>query len=116
MAAGPAKNVLVLYDENKDFSGLALVDQSIKATLKAGMPVGLDVYTEYMDVSRFQEPGYDTKLRDLYLRKYEGKRIDVVIAVMAPSLDFVLKHVQTPWPGAAVVFCGIDERELAGRT
>src|SRR5688500_220477 len=72
MAAGPAKNVLVLYDENKDFSGLALVDQSIKATLKAGMPVGLDVYTEYMDVSRFQEPGYNTKLRDLYLRGHRG--------------------------------------------
>src|SRR4051812_30316574 len=60
--ADPPKRVLILYDENNDFAGLALMDQSIKATLKAGMPVGLEVYTEYLDVSRFHEPGRDTML------------------------------------------------------
>src|SRR5688572_13737793 len=80
-AAGPSaaaespRSVVVLYDENKDFSGLALLDESIRATLKAGTPAGLDVFTEYMDVSRFQEPGYDAKLRDFYRQKYGGKRI-----------------------------------------
>ena len=113
---GPPRAVLVLYDENKDFSGLALMDQSLKAALKVGTPTGLQVYTEYMDVSRFNEPGYDTQLRDFYRRKYAGKHIDVIIAVMAPSLDFVLKYGGEIFPGAAVVFCGLDARELAGRT
>ena len=112
----PAGGVLVLYDENKDFSGLALMDQSLRAALRAGMPADLQVYTEYMDVSRFNEPGYDTWLRDFYRQKYAGKRIDVVVAVMAPSLDFALKHGDAVFPNAAIVFCGIDARELAGRT
>jgi len=47
--SAPPKRVLILYDENQDFSGLAKLDQSVKATLKAGMPVGLEVYTEYLN-------------------------------------------------------------------
>ena len=113
--AGSTKGVLVLYDENKDFSGLALLDQSLKASLKAEMPVGLEVYTEYLDVSRFRNPGYNVMVRDFYRQKYAGTRIDVVVAVMAPALGFVLEHRDTIFPGAAVVFCGIDEAELAGR-
>ena len=111
----PPKRVLILYDENQDFSGLAKLDQSIKATLKAGMPVGLEVYTEYMDVSRFPEAGHDAMLRDVFRRKYAGKRIDVVVAVMAPALQFVLEHGDSLFPGAAVVFCGVDKPELPGR-
>src|SRR5690349_9337997 len=109
------KRVLILYDENTDFSGLAILDDSIKATLKTGMPAGLEIYTEYMDVSRFHEPGYAATLRDFFRRKYAGRRIDVVMPVMSPAFEFALEHGATTWPGAAVVFCGIDDRELTGR-
>ncbi|HSI35519.1 MAG TPA: ATP-binding protein [Tepidisphaeraceae bacterium] len=110
------RRVVVLHDENKDFSGLALLDQSIKDALKAGIPSGLEVHTEYLDVSRFHEPGHDAVVGEFFRRKYAGRQIDVVITVMAPSLDFVTKFGGTSWPGAAVVFCGIDRRELDGRT
>jgi len=49
----PRKGVLLLYDENGDFTGLANLDRSLKASLGNGIPEGLDVYTEFMDVSRF---------------------------------------------------------------
>src|SRR3982751_3074449 len=52
------KTVLVIYDENKDFVGLSLLDQSLRATLKRDYPGGLNVYTEYLDVSRFHDPDY----------------------------------------------------------
>ena len=112
----PRKGVLLLYDENGDFSGLANLDRSLKASLGKAIPEGLDVYTEFMDISRFRDPDYETRLRDFYRQKYAGKRIDLMVGVMAPSFDFLLKHGQDISPGTPIVFCGVDERELAGRT
>jgi signal transduction histidine kinase len=34
---------------------------------------------------------------------------------MGPSLDFLLSHGDTIFPGAPIVFCGIDRRELGDR-
>ena len=111
----PRKGVLLLYDENGDFTGLANLDRSLKASLGNGIPEGPDVYTEFMDVSRFRDEGYETTLRDFYRRKYAGKKLDLMIGVMAPSLEFLLKHGAAISPGTPIVFCGIDSRELAGR-
>jgi signal transduction histidine kinase len=111
----PRKGVLLLYDENQDFSGLANLDRSLKGSLGGGIPEGMDVYTEFMDISRFREPDYQNTLRDFYRRKYAGKRIDLMIGVMSPSLEFLLKHGDEISPGTPIVFCGIDKRELAGR-
>jgi signal transduction histidine kinase len=108
--------VLLLYDENGDFSGLDNLDRSLKATLTKELPSGLDIYTEFMDVSRFRDPNYLDKLRDFYKQKYADTRIDLMIGVMAPSLDFLMKHGEEISPGTPIVFCGIDQRELAGRT
>src|SRR5688572_23637442 len=79
------------------------------------MPEGIDVYTEFMDISRFRDRDYETKLLNFYRTKYAGKHIDLMIGVMAPSLEFLLQHGQEIAPGTPIVFCGIDERELAGR-
>jgi PAS domain S-box-containing protein len=111
----PRKGVLLLYDENGDFSGLAHLDRSLKASLGRGIPGGIDIYTEYMDISRFRDPQYETKLRDFYRQKYAGKRIDLMVGVMAPSLEFLLEHGEEISPGTPIVFCGIDRRELADR-
>lgn len=110
------KRVLIFYDENKDFSGLALLDRSITSALKAGANQRLDIYTEFMDLSRFSDERYEERLREFFRQKYSGKKIDLIIAVMGPSLDFALKHGAEIFPETPVVFCGIDSRELKGRS
>ena len=109
------KRVLVIFDENKDFAGLALLDRSISSTLKTGARGPVEVYTEYMDLARFRDEGYEQRLRDFYRQKYGGKKLDLVMAVMGPSLDFALRHGSELFPGVPIVFCGIDRRELDGR-
>ena len=64
-----------------------------------------------MSTSQLQLPG----LRDQLRAKYEAKNIDVVIAAMGPSLDFLLDHGDVVFPGTPIVFCGIDRRELGAR-
>src|SRR5262249_24872231 len=37
-------------------------------------------------------------------------------AVLAPALDFLLTNGETIFPGATIVFCGVDKRELGARS
>ena len=71
-AAGAERHrkVLVLYDENTDFPGLALLDRNLKAALHAGATDRIDLYTESMDLARFQDDRYTELLYAFYRQKY----------------------------------------------
>ncbi len=117
-AAGPAaaqtRQVVLLYDERTNLPGLTVLDAGLVRTLGSA-PEPVEVYRETMDLSRFGSDSYLPLLRDYLRAKYAGRRIDVVIAVMGPALDFALSHDGDLFPGAAVVFCGVDADELGRR-
>jgi PAS domain S-box-containing protein len=113
--ATPMQRVVILYDERPELPGLAILDRGITDTLDSHATATLEVYREAMDLSRFRTDTHLSELRDHLAAKYSGKRIDVVIAVMGPALDFLARNKGVVFPGASIVFCGIDRRELDGR-
>src|SRR4051794_4348140 len=98
------KNVLVIYDEQDKLPGLAILDQSIRSTLSSDPSFSIDVYSENMDRSRFQDQHYYEVLDNYFREKYAGKKIDVIISAMGPSLDFLLEHSANFSPGTPIVF------------
>src|SRR5262245_55837481 len=91
-AVGQTRRVVLLYDDRTDLPGLAALDARLVQTLTAGLPAGIEVYREAMDLSRFQSNAYPLLLKDYLREKYADKQIDVVIAAMGPALDFMLAH------------------------
>jgi hypothetical protein len=114
-APAQVRRVVLLYDERTDLPGLAVLDARLVQTLRAGLAGGVEVYREAMDLSRFQSDRYPLLLKDYLRAKYASKRIDVVIAALGPALDFMLAYGPEVYPGASIVFCGIDRRELGAR-
>ena len=112
--AGP-RNVLVLYDEPNELPGLAILDRSLRSALTSGSSVKIDVYSETLDLSRFQDESYYLFLRDYFRQKYSRKKMDVVIAAMDPSLDFLLAYGEEIFPGTPIVFCGVGGQETESR-
>ena len=110
------KNVLILYDERPDLPGLKLLDESVAKNLGAAFGPQVNLYRECLDLTRFSEADYDEFIAQYYKRKYAHKKLDVVLAVMEPSLNFVLKHGGDIFPGVPVVFCGVEQRQLANRS
>lgn len=105
--------VVVLYPEDTDGSpGVVAVDRGIRAAFLADSPADVEVRSEYVETAAGR--GADVKRLQLgYLRqKYAGRRVDLVIAVLSPALDFALAHRAELFPGSPVVFCAIDEREI----
>jgi len=115
-AAAEAKHVVLLFDERPGLPGMAAVETSFVNTLTSHLSDRLEVYREGMDLSRFGTSAYRTRLRDFLQAKYADKKIDLVVAVMGPALDFLLDNADQIFPGAPIVFCGVDKREIASRS
>lgn len=102
------KTVLLVFDEDKEFPGLAFLNRSLREVFKAELKSDVDFYSESLNLSQFNDPGYDEVVRDHFRRKYAGRQVDLIVAVMGPSLDFLLRHGETLFPGRPIVFCGVD--------
>ena len=114
-ASNETHRVVVLYDERTDLPGLAAFDESLVRILVARSPAPIEIYREEMDLSRVGSASYSPNLRDHLRAKYAGKKIDLAIAVMGPSLDFLLHYGNVVFPAVPIVFGGLDARELRGR-
>src|SRR5262245_33505571 len=84
------KKVLVLYWDTKDFPGNISFDQGFQAGMRSEPSSHWEIFSEYLDSTRF--PGeHQTELLHDYLReKYAGQKIDTVVATPDPALDFLL--------------------------
>jgi signal transduction histidine kinase len=116
-AAGPAdvRRVLVLYPTNDGAAGSLLFDQGLRHTLRTSSSEGIDLYNEYLDLARFSDERHQGLLADFLRVKYADRKIDVVVAGLAPSLDFALKYRDQIFPGVPVVFGAIEQREVRAR-
>lgn len=116
-AANPdqPKGVLLLFDERSDFPGLVLLDRSLTSALNAGTAGRLEIYREFMDRARFPDPHHAAEFQDHLQQKYAGKRIDVIVAALGPSLEFLVNRRTGLFQGVPIVFAGIDRREIDGR-
>ena len=114
LAQSLPQRVVLFYDERTDLPGLSKLDAGLTRVLNADAS-GVEIYREAMDLSRFDSEAYRTRLRDYLEAKYAGREIGVTVAVLGPALDFLLEHGSQIFPGARIVFCGIDRRELNGR-
>src|SRR5262245_4942452 len=119
LADGPEQPrlVVVLYPDDyaQGGPGSMLVDRGIRSTFATGFPENIEIHSEYLDVSRFQHPGYQQHLAEFLRQKYARRKVELVIAGLAPALDFALEHRAEMFPGIPVVFCAVDEREVKAR-
>jgi His Kinase A (phospho-acceptor) domain len=114
-AFSATRRVVLLFDERLELPGLAPLQAELVRTLTSNSADRIEVYNETMDQSRFGSGNYQLLLRDFLRTKYSDKKIDVVIAALAPSLDFLLNYGAIIFPGTPIVFCGIDKTELGNR-
>jgi signal transduction histidine kinase len=76
-------------------------------------PRAVEFFAEEIDPLRF--PAFrEDDLATLLQRKYGATPVDLVIASGKEPLDFVARHRDAIWPGAAIVFNGVIDGSLDG--
>ena len=114
-ASAATRRVVLLFGERPELPELAVLQTNLVRTLSSNSADRMEIYSEAMDVSRFGSNNYQLSLRDFLQTKYEDKKIDLVIAILSPSLDFLLNYGSFIFSGTPIVFCGIDKTELGSR-
>jgi PAS domain S-box-containing protein len=102
------KRVLVLYSEAKDFPAHEITERGIRAGFRSNERFDVQLYTEYLEVSRFGGPSHARVMVDYLGRKYSGREIHAIIAVYPYAVDFLLNEGPSLFPGVPIIATAID--------
>jgi signal transduction histidine kinase len=106
------KHILVLHASRRDAQISILADRELPKLIEAGLSRPLDYYSEYIDLARFSEPGYEDVLRDFLHRKYEKQPMDVVVAMQENAIAFLNRYRRELFGEAPVVFLANEKAPL----
>jgi signal transduction histidine kinase/ABC-type uncharacterized transport system substrate-binding protein len=104
----PVRTVLVIHSGAESFPANPVLDTGIREGLKSRPDVPIEYFAEYLESDAFPEREASLAFRDYILRKFRGRRIDVVIVITGTALDFVLDHHRELFPEAPIVFVGVN--------
>lgn len=102
-----SKKVLVLYWETKDFPGNISFDQGFQAGMRSEPSNQWELFSEYLDTTRFPGEHQEELLRDYLREKYAKQKIDAVVATPDRALDFLLRYRSDLFPKSPIVFVAV---------
>ncbi len=112
------KQVLVLYSDDRDNPGQLLAERGIREGFGSDKRFDVQLYFEYLDVSRFSKPPHANAMADLLRRKYSGVDIDAIITVYPYALGFLLAQRRSLFPETPIIAAAItrNHAETLGRS
>jgi len=100
----PQQRVLALYASTPAAPGAAEFNSTFQDTFRSALGSPVDLESEYIELSRFSEPGYIAALVNFLRYKYGALPPDVVIGTTRLSRLFAEQHRSELFPGAQLVF------------
>lgn len=100
--------VLVLYPYDERIPATNIAGESARDRLREATGGKIDLFSEFLDLSRFPEKGHVDRMARYLAEKYTDRRPDVVIALGEEATDFIVTNRNTIAPDARIVFCGFS--------
>lgn len=102
------KRVLVLYSMTVGLPADEETDRGMHAAFRSSFSFDVQLYPEYLDHNRFNGADKDRTFADYLRRKYSGIKIDAIITVHRPAVQFLLSEKDNFFPGVPIVVSQID--------
>jgi signal transduction histidine kinase len=104
------RRVVVFYELGLSSPAVALIDREMLATLDNSR-YQIELYREYLETTLFDDPADQQKIRESYIRKYEHRRPDLIIALGPSPVRFMFDSHEKFFAGIPIVFGGTSERQ-----
>jgi PAS domain S-box-containing protein len=117
-AQAPTKRVLILSGSDPNFPGFSIITQGLRSVIRDGSSSRIEFIYELQEglVKSPDSESEDQELVDYLSRKYEGKKIDLVLGMVAPRFRLLLKHNPKLFADIPKVFYDFEyEREATIR-
>ena len=102
-----SQTVLTIHWGSESDRATASLDGAIQRALLTNAALPINYFAEYLETEEFPAETASQALRDYIRRKYEGRQIDVVIAVASAALQFALQYREELFPGVPIVFLAV---------
>jgi PAS domain S-box-containing protein len=114
-AQGP-RQVLVLYGAEKDLPMNVVIDSQLRSIFRDKLKDGVELYSEFIDVSRFPDKENTRKLLEFLRARHAARGLDLILVVGSSALDSVQLHRNWFFPATPVVFCCLTAVAHKSRT
>jgi signal transduction histidine kinase len=111
---GRVPRVLILYPYDERLPSTSIAGETARTRLIETTRGKIDLFSEFLDLSRFREEGHIANIARYLAVKYAAVRPDVVIALGAESISFIVANRSTIAPDARIVYTGISSVEAVG--
>jgi two-component system, cell cycle sensor histidine kinase and response regulator CckA len=114
----PRVDVLVLHSYSPDYQWTRSQQEGVDAVFRP-LEREYRLRIEFLDLANSPQLARGTLLLDLYRSKFAGTRFSLVLTSDNGAFDFALAHRAELFPGAPIVFMGVngyDEAMLGGET
>lgn len=107
--AGPVARVLILYPYDERIPATNIVGEATRARLLEATAGKIDLFSEFLDLSRFPERRHVDRMARYLAEKYIDRRPDLVIALGEESTRFIVSNRNAIAPDAKIVFGGFGK-------
>jgi len=107
--APAAKNVLVLYSYNRLLPAHIEIDRGLRDAIANSPGRNIVLFSEFLDRPIFSGPAFEKTIAKYLRDKYASHPPDVIVVVINPALDFLLRHRAGLFPAAPVLHVGVDK-------
>jgi hypothetical protein len=114
LGASSHKNVLVLVSDEPNLPAVSAALDAMRTEIHKGDPAAISLFTEYLDLNRFENADYQDEILRWDQRKYRFVHLDLIVCVTLPALKLVLAQHENLWPGIPLSFMAIEPEELDG--
>jgi signal transduction histidine kinase len=101
--AGGTAQVLVISGSDPYLPAFVAIDAAMREAMARHREAAVVWIYEFIDAVRLGDSAQPV-LADVLARKYDGVRIDAVVLVTEPAVDFYMRHGQRLWPDVPAVF------------
>ena len=103
------KAVLILLPDQPILPGTPLLLAGVRGQLVTGWGPRVSIYSEHVDIERYQGADVEQRVRDAFRAKYAGVALDAIVAYGPSPAGFLARWGSDLWPGVPVVVAGVDE-------
>jgi signal transduction histidine kinase len=105
---GRVPRVLVLYPYDERIAATTAAGEAVRARLLEVTDGKIDLFSEFLDLSRFPESYYVDRMARFLVEKYSARQPDVVIALGEQSARFIVTHRTSLAKNARIFAAGFN--------
>jgi signal transduction histidine kinase len=111
-AAAGAKNVLVLYSNNRLTRANVEMERGLHSAIPITTAHPVNWFDEFLDRPRFGGEAHERTMVTYLRDKYAAQPPDLIVSLGDEALDFLVRHRGELLPGVPVIFAAVDRATL----